>query len=443
MRAHLVVGAGYGDEGKGLTVDYLCSQALAEGLKPLVVRTNGGTQAAHTVQTPEGKRHVFNHHGSGGLLGVATHLDYGFLVSPMGFRIERERMDFAPGPVTVDPRCDVALPVDMLLNQMMEQLRGGSKHGSCGWGIGETVERSTDPDTRLVYADLLSGLLGVTEIYNITKRYLEVRLPKLRAGLEVPQEWHERIHDGRIIEQWLADAEFLVQHTEPRLPSLATGGYDILVLEGAQGLGLDQDGEHFPHVTRSKTGSPNMLEFLRLAGVGADDDVDATYVTRCYATRHGAGPLEHEGLPHGCNVDDPTNSPNQWQGTLRSAPLDMDLTAKRITADAVGVLRQFPQAKVTFVMTCLDQAGPDYAYVADDGGLVPPDASPDLLVGRLMGAVDIGLRLPHRLQWTATRILTSSGPTRKDVSCTLELHGTLMERLSYAVQRQAEMETAH
>ena len=59
--AQAVIGAGYGDEGKGLVVDAL---AHAAGPGTIVVRTNGGAQAGHSVQTPDGRRHVFHHVGS-------------------------------------------------------------------------------------------------------------------------------------------------------------------------------------------------------------------------------------------------------------------------------------------------------------------------------------------------------------------------------------------
>ena len=66
MKAFAIIGAAFGDEGKGLMTDYLASNH--DG-KALVVRFNGGAQAAHTVQTPSGQRHVFKHLGSGSFSG--------------------------------------------------------------------------------------------------------------------------------------------------------------------------------------------------------------------------------------------------------------------------------------------------------------------------------------------------------------------------------------
>ena len=62
--AKTVIGANYGDEGKGLTTDYFAAE---HGSDALVVRFNGGAQAGHTVTTPDGGRHVFSHFGSGSI----------------------------------------------------------------------------------------------------------------------------------------------------------------------------------------------------------------------------------------------------------------------------------------------------------------------------------------------------------------------------------------
>ena len=60
-RVIAVVGAGYGDEGKGAITDYFAHH----NPNSIICRYNGGAQAAHTVTTPDGKRHVFSHLGAG------------------------------------------------------------------------------------------------------------------------------------------------------------------------------------------------------------------------------------------------------------------------------------------------------------------------------------------------------------------------------------------
>ena len=61
----IVIGASFGDEGKGLMTDYFASEAAKRRENCLVICSNGGAQRGHTVTTPDGRRHVFHHFGSG------------------------------------------------------------------------------------------------------------------------------------------------------------------------------------------------------------------------------------------------------------------------------------------------------------------------------------------------------------------------------------------
>src|SRR5947207_15544312 len=69
-RAIVTVGMGFGDEGKGAAVDFLCRRHGAD----LVVRYSGGSPAGHNVQLPDGRRHPLSQFGAGTLAGVSTYL---------------------------------------------------------------------------------------------------------------------------------------------------------------------------------------------------------------------------------------------------------------------------------------------------------------------------------------------------------------------------------
>ena len=84
--ARVVIGAQFGDEGKGQAV---AGEAAAAGGDGIVVRYNGGAQAGHTVVTPDGRRHVFSHVGSGAFSGAATFLSRWFVSHPMLFLKEQ------------------------------------------------------------------------------------------------------------------------------------------------------------------------------------------------------------------------------------------------------------------------------------------------------------------------------------------------------------------
>src|SRR5580698_7114906 len=97
MSAYAVIGANFGDEGKGLITDFLCSQLD----DCLVVRFNGGAQAGHTVVTLRG-RHVFHHFGSGTFNDSPTFLSRFFVVNPLLW--EKEHIELGAIPVLhIDP----------------------------------------------------------------------------------------------------------------------------------------------------------------------------------------------------------------------------------------------------------------------------------------------------------------------------------------------------
>jgi adenylosuccinate synthase len=397
-KAQAVIGAGYGDEGKGLMVDAFAARAGGEAV---VVRSNGGAQAGHTVCLFDGRRHVFHHLGSGALAGAATHLSRFFVHHPMLFAAERETLAAhgARVEVTADPRGLVTTPWDMLINQAVEQARGAGRHGSCGLGFGETVERNLSPEFGLTFAELSRpGLRRRCEV--IRDGWTRRRLRALDAA---PGETEERVlGDGRILEAFLDDCgEFLGRVDARRDADLAVGPQ--VIFEGAQGLLLDQSIGVMPHVTRSNTGLANMASIAAEAGL---EGIDATYVTRAYATRHGAGPLPDGGeAMEAFEIVDPTNAPNAWQGQMRYAPLDLWRLADAIAQD-LALTAGVPVAiRRSLAVSCLDQArGP--APVLDRSGAV--DLAPETIAREV--ADRLGLPLLAE-SWGARRTqLRWSGP---------------------------------
>ena len=112
----VVLGANYGDEGKGRTTAYIA--AKNHGKNCAVVRFNGGAQAGHTVGS--GKyRHVFSHFGSGSFDYIPTSFTSDFVCSPYLFKKENEqliRKSVIRPDLYVSPQCLVTTPWDMWLN---------------------------------------------------------------------------------------------------------------------------------------------------------------------------------------------------------------------------------------------------------------------------------------------------------------------------------------
>ena len=348
IRAKAVIGAGYGDEGKGLLTDLMAAESAAG----VVVRSNGGAQAGHTVLAPDGRRHVFHHFGSGALAGVPTHLSAHFVAHPMMMLGERAALERLGANVTMssDPRAIVTTPFDMMINQAVELARGNGRHGSCGLGFGETIERSLRPAFSIRTGDLFRPDLR-QRLAHIWAEWVPLRLAML--GLTaLPASIAESLDVDGIIDRFIIDcADYL--DCVALWPDARLAGKGTVIFEGAQGLMLDQDHGAFPHVTRSNTGLRNMLDIAAQAGIAG---IDAVYATRCYTTRHGAGPLAHETVAlDGIVVDDPTNAPNDWQGTIRLAPLDLAVLRGAIARDLALAEGSDVVVTAALAVTCLDQ----------------------------------------------------------------------------------------
>lgn len=326
--AKVVIGANFGDEGKGLMTDYFCSR-FPKTERVLNVRFNGGAQAGHTVVTPEGKRHVFSHFGSGSFLpNVATYLGPEFIVNPILFRREYEQLN-AMGiwpMVYIHPRCILTVPQDMMVNQFIEKRRGDDRHGSCGVGIYETLLRSKEQtDITMLDTDRETN----TYRFNVDIDYYGFNRLEKMTGMALTDDEKALLSNQNIRAHYNQDLKFMMDHSVLLNDDLLNK-FDYVVFEGAQGLMLDQNNlEYFPHLTPSNTGIQNVLPYL-----SGDVDTEVCYVTRPYLTRHGAGnlPEECDRAFVGAKVD-LTNRENEWQGALRYGKMDWKEFEKRCKQD--------------------------------------------------------------------------------------------------------------
>lgn len=354
MHAQAIIGAGFGDEGKGYWTDVHAAQAQARGQDAWVVRFNSGAQAGHTVQAPDGRRHVFHHVGSGTFAGAGTFLGAGVALNPMLLHGELESLNGLGVPLprmAVDPRAPVTLPFDVMINQAAEAARGSARHGSCGIGFCETIERSLIPDFALRAADLLSERRIRACLDRVRAEYVPLRLAKVGLPANAIDLWR---WNEAILDRFVEDARRMSERLPLRDPTFLSA-CDTVIFEGAQGLRLDQDLGVFPYLTRSNTGLPALLDLAIEAQIEA---VHVTYVTRAYLTRHGAGPLPDELTTCPApEFSDPTNLPNPHQGTLRFADLDPVTLADFIGRDLTRAVGRPVSVSHDLSVNCLDQMG--------------------------------------------------------------------------------------
>lgn len=355
MVIKVVIGANFGDEGKGLMTDYFCHQSALLGGKCLVVLHNGGAQRGHTVMTPDGKRHVFHHFGSGTFVGADTYLSEEFIINPMVFRHEWEELEkngITP-KVYVSHKCRVTTPFDMILNQIIEESRDFDRHGSCGMGIYETIIRDvcSYPVEMWMDSDDKEKTYYLHEIRN----YLIERLSNVGIK-KIPDNWNDIVYSENLIEKFISDLNFINENISIRFDEFINQ-YNCVVFENGQGLLLDQNNmEYYPHLTPSNTGLRNPMDMIRF--LDCKPDIEVCYVTRSYLTRHGAGRLDGECDKSEINPDmkDMTNVPNPHQGTLRYAKLDEKSLKDRIMQDFEPARKY--GAKVSVAITHLNEKIP-------------------------------------------------------------------------------------
>ena len=319
MRTIAVIGKNFGDEGKGFT----CS-CLASSLKnALIIKHNGGGQAGHTVEDPKGKWRFIHHQiGAGAEYHVPTLFADSFM--PDLFQLGKEVKAFTElfgfQPILYSEKNAQGTTIDdVLLNMGAEVARDKNRHGSCGMGIEECVQRNA-AGYEITVEELVTGSKQdlLDRLKQIRREYTERRAKIL--GIYSSNPYYEMLHNETVLENFVVEVKENV-----KLLTLVDADrtwleeFKNLIFETGQGLLLDEDyAAYAPHLTSSKTGIHNPTIFLEKRGLSLEE---AIYVTRPYITRHGNGPLPCEvkrsELP-GVG-EDLTNQPNEWQGTLRYA----------------------------------------------------------------------------------------------------------------------------
>ncbi|MFD6952470.1 adenylosuccinate synthetase [Nocardiopsis sp. TSRI0078] len=418
-----VVDLGFGDAGKGATVDLLCARRRFGA----VVRANGGAQAAHNVVAPDGRHHTFSQFGAGTLAPdgpVPTHLSRFVVVDPLALAAEAVHLAAigVASPfslVTVDRRALISTPWHRAANHARERARGDGRHGSCGMGVGEAMAyalaRPEDAPT--------AGDCGHPARLRRKLRRLADHLDAVRRELARPGTGAAETGEGggpadglagapangpadpdieECVEACLAFARRVRLVDEGYLPRLLARS--PVVFEGAQGVLLDEWHGFHPHTTWSTTTTANPLTLL--AEAGRPGDVRRIGVVRTYTTRHGAGPLVSEDPGLGAVLAEPHNGAHPWQGAFRVG--HFDAVAHRYAVAATGGVD-------SLVVTHADapaRAGGRLrwctAYTAPDGSFLEPSPSEAPDPTRPGSAVDGASHLAR--QERLTRALLAARP---------------------------------
>lgn len=284
MSAFIVLGAQWGDEGKGKMTDYLAEEAN------VIVRFQGGNNAGHTVVVGD-KEYKLRLIPSGILYEDKLNvIGNGVVVDPKALFEEIEYLEgvgvkISPEKLIVSDRAQLIMPYHKVLDKLKEKARGKNDIGTTGRGIGPCY---TDKFERcgIRVCDLL---------------HEDVFIEKLRENVEMKNAYITKVLGGEalnfdeILDEYLGFAKKLrpfVQDTSVKVYDAIKADKTVL-FEGAQGMLLDIDYGTYPYVTSSNTTAGGVSSG---SGIGPNMITNAVGITKAYTTRVGKGPFPTELL---------------------------------------------------------------------------------------------------------------------------------------------------
>lgn len=282
MSAFVVLGAQWGDEGKGKMTDYLAEEA------DVVVRFQGGNNAGHTVEV-EDRQYKLRLIPSGILHDDKLNvIGNGVVVDPIALfeeidYLEREGVKVTPKKLIISDRAHVIMPYHKVLDKLKEKSRGKNDIGTTGRGIGPCY---TDKFERcgIRICDLMSETLFKDKL----QQNIEAKNPYITKVLG-----GEELNFEEIASEYLNVAERLrpyVQDTSVRVYNEIKADKNVL-FEGAQGMLLDIDYGTYPYVTSSNTTACGVASGV---GIGPNMVTNAVGIAKAYTTRVGKGPFPTE-----------------------------------------------------------------------------------------------------------------------------------------------------
>ena len=282
MPAIAIIGAQWGDEGKGKIVDLLAEKVN------MVVRFSGGSNAGHTVVNPCGEFRM--HLIPSGIFHreVTCIIGNGVVIDPAVLLEEIEELkghDVAVDRLFVSDRAHLIMPYHLLLDGLEEEARGSGALGTTRRGIGPAY---MDKAGRLGIrtGDLLEKGAFLERLRLVLDQKNRILTRVYEAQPLVLEEVYEKYcHYGELLAPFIRETDLMVQEALERK--------EKVLLEGAQGTLLDVDFGTYPYVTSTSTMAGGACSGLGLSPMKLDGIIG---VFKVYTTRVGSGPMPTELL---------------------------------------------------------------------------------------------------------------------------------------------------
>jgi len=282
MAGFIVLGAQWGDEGKGKMTDFLAESS------DVIVRFQGGNNAGHTVIVGENeyKLHLIPsgvlYKDKLNVIGNGVVLDPKVFFEELDY-LEKAGIKVSPEQLIVSDRANVIMPYHKVLDKLKEEARGENNIGTTGKGIGPCY---TDKAERcgIRVCDLINSVVLREKLKEVIESKNNI-ITKVYGGEELNfDEIYEEYADlGKRLKPFVAD-------TSVRVYDAIKSGKKVL-FEGAQGMLLDIDYGTYPFVTSSNTTAGGVCSGV---GIGPTMISGAVGVAKAYTTRVGKGPFPTE-----------------------------------------------------------------------------------------------------------------------------------------------------
>ena len=281
MSMVVVVGAQWGDEGKGKIVDWLCARA------DVVIRFQGGHNAGHTLVIGEKTYHMSLLPSGVVRQNTLSIIANGVVLDPWAFLREVEKLrgqglEIGPQNLRIAENTVLILPLHSALDRLREEYAGAARIGTTGRGIGPAYEDKIGRRAIRVI-DLADGETLQNRLTRLFAHH-----DALFAGMGQTPVARESLY-----QQLLEIAPRILPYADPvwrTVDQLQRAGKRIL-FEGAQGALLDVDHGTYPYVTSSNTLAGAVATG---AGVRLSRSAYVLGITKAYATRVGEGPFPSE-----------------------------------------------------------------------------------------------------------------------------------------------------
>ena len=341
MDSTILCGMQFGDEGKGTFVDYL----IYANNSDCIIKYNGGSQASHTVITPEGVTHKFSQLGSGMFNEKChTYLTENMVVNLGNLLVEIEIFSLNTGipkeelldRIHIHENCYVVTPYHKLINKLRELSKGSDRRGTVGTGVSEVNnllnEKTTFPNNKLglqvkdIFNEYNKNLIieklkalqeYLTDFYNKNKKEIEKNIPE-----ELKESLHKEINFLMNKKSYLyvANSYIVEFKLNSKLKNCIYSTYedDIkskhqkAIFEGSQGLLIDCAYGIKPNTTFLDTTNNFALSIC-----SNNDKITKIGIAKSFCSRHGIGIFPTESTQLNSMIFDENQDVTFWNGKIR------------------------------------------------------------------------------------------------------------------------------